>query len=319
MVTNSNILLFLALLPVILILIYIYKKDKVEKEPWGLIIKLLVFGAISCIPASFMESFVDHMGPQFPEGSLGYAVTMAFLSAALCEEICKFGFLWLGSWRHPEFGYRFDGIVYGVATALGFAALENVLYVFQFGFETAIIRAVMAVPLHAFCGLFMGIFYGAAKKASIDGKSSLKYFVLALIVPMMIHGIYDTLAFMADPTASIILFAFVIAMYIVSIIWVRRFSRDDWKSGFYPETQTLSAGAGGNRAAGMDPAGTKGYSYGSNYGRQTAMSHPHPGQVHEGKIILVCPYCRHGMRVPAGLGQIRVQCPHCKNEFVETT
>lgn len=327
-----NTLVFLAVLPGILIIWYVYKKDKVEQEPWRLIIKLMIFGALSCIPAAFMEGFLDGaVLPQYPEGSLGYAVTMAFASAALCEEICKFLFLRLGTWRNPEFGYRFDGIVYAVAIAVGFAVLENIMYVLEGGLYTALMRGVLAVPLHSFCGVFMGVFYGAAKKASVEGRSSGKLLALALIVPMLIHGFYDTLAFLATTWATFVLLGFVLLMYIVSVHYIKQFSRDDWKNGFYPDTQPLSGqsgagygaagqggagfGAGGQRSSG----GRSSYGQYGSYGSHTQFGRPHPGQVYDGKIILICPHCRGGLRVPAGLGTVRVSCPHCGNKFTETT
>lgn len=333
---SNNGLMMLAILPGILIIIYIYRKDKVEKEPWSLILKLMIFGAISCIPASFMESMIDSAMPAYPQGSLSYALSMAFVSAAFCEELCKYALLHFGSWRNPEFGYRFDGIVYGVAVAVGFAVLENVLYVTQYGFYTGIVRAVMAVPLHAFCGVFMGIFYGAAKQAQVRGKGRMKFTILALFVPMMIHGIYDTLAFLGTTEASVVLLAFVVLMYIVSIRVVRQYSRDDWQSGFYPETRPLSESrfAGGESAGFGGPNSGPGFGGasgpGTSGGQQYRYSHgtnrtpgdgfrAYPGQVQNGKIILLCPHCRRGLRVPVGLGNIRVRCPHCGSEFTETT
>lgn len=321
----SNTLLMLAVLPGILIIIYVYKKDKVEKEPWPLIIKLMIFGALSCIPASVMEMFIDSAMPAYPQGSLAYALTMAFCSAAFCEELCKFVFLRFGTWKNPAFGYRFDGIVYGVAVAVGFAVLENILYVSQYGFETAIVRAFMSVPLHAFCGLFMGVFYGAAKQAQVQGRSSGKFILLALIVPMLIHGVYDTLAFLGNSTASAVLLGFVVLMYIVAIRCVRQFSRDDWKSGFYPDTQPLSGGQGYTGAQ-EPPLSGRGYAGGQGQAGRNGRSanagtgyRAYPGQVQDGKIILLCPHCHRGLRVPVGMGAIRVRCPHCGKEFSQTT
>ena len=231
----NDTLLFLALIPGIIIVVVIFRKDKVEHEPVGLIVKLLIFGALSCLPAVFAEGFMEGLNPGFPEGSVGYAFYEAFIVAALCEEICKYVLLRLGSWRNRNFDYRFDGIVYGVSVAVGFALLENVLYVMDGGLEVALMRGVLAVPLHAFCGVFMGIFYGAAKKASIDGNSSGSFAntILAIFVPFMIHGIYDTLAFVQTSFASILLLVFVGIMYIVAVKQVNKFSRDDWDSAFY--------------------------------------------------------------------------------------
>ena len=233
-------LLFLALIPGILIIIYIFRKDKVESEPLSLIFKLLIFGAVSCIPAVFLEGIMGSFMPAgFAEGSVGYAVFTAFLVAALCEEVCKFVLLWLGSWRNSNFNYRFDGIVFGVCVAVGFALLENVLYVLQGGVYVALMRGVMAVPLHAFCGVFMGVHYGAAKRYSIEGQHSKAagYIFLALFAPFMIHGIYDSLAFMGAYGTTFILLAFVLFMYIVAIRVVKRYSREDWHAGFYLQQQ----------------------------------------------------------------------------------
>lgn len=233
-------LIFLALIPGILIIVYIFRKDKVESEPLSLIFKLLIFGALSCIPAIFMEGFMGTLMPAgFTEGSVGYAVFTAFLVAALCEELCKFLLLWLGSWRNSNFNYRFDGIVFGVCVAVGFALLENVMYVLEGGFYVALMRGVMAVPLHAFCGVFMGIHYGAAKRYSIEGQHSKAAgsIFLALFAPFLIHGIYDSLAFMGAYGTTFILLAFVVLLYIVAIRVVKRYSREDWHAGFYLQQQ----------------------------------------------------------------------------------
>lgn len=309
---ESNSLMLLALLPGILIIFYVYKMDKVEKEPWRLIGKLVLIGMLSCIPAALLEGVIDGMMPAWPEGSLPYALSMAFASAALCEEICKYVFLRLGVWKNPNFGYRFDGILYAVSVSVGFAMLENVLYVAQGDLTVALMRGVLTVPLHAFCGVFMGVFLGAAKKARVEGRGSGKLTVLALFVPMMIHGIYDTLAFLGNGTATILLLAFVLAMYIVSIRCIRSFSADDASSAFYPDTEPF---------AGQDKAQQESfssYAYGPR-GTQTGGQRPHPGQVSDGRIILICPYCRRGLRVPVGAGRIRIRCPHCGKEFNEIT
>ena len=233
-------LLFLALIPGILIIIFIFRKDKVESEPLSLIIKLLILGAVSCVPAVFAETAMGGLMPaSFTEGSVNYAVYNAFMVAALCEEVCKFLLLWLGSWRNSNYNYRFDGIVYGVCVAVGFALLENVMYVMEGGLYTALMRGVLAVPLHAFCGVYMGIHYGAAKRYSIEGQHSKAWgsIFLALFAPFLIHGIYDALAFMGEYGTTFMLLAFVLLMYITSIKAVNKYSREDWHAGFYLQQQ----------------------------------------------------------------------------------
>ena len=111
----------------------------------------------------------------------------------------------------------------------------------MYGMATALTRAVLAVPLHAFCGVFMGVFYSYSKKASIvgDRSTSMLCTLFALLVPMMIHGIYDTLAFLGTDTATYILLVFVACLYIAAITTIRKLSQADRFAGFYPEARTI--------------------------------------------------------------------------------
>ena len=237
----DNNLTALAIIQGLLIIAYVYGKDKVEKEPLGLIVKLIAFGVISCIAAGFLEQMAAQFLPQYPAGSVQYAVTTSFCLAAFWEEIVKYLALRLGSWKHPAFNYRFDGIVYGVSAAVGFAVYENVMYVAMYGFQTAVVRAFTAVPLHAFCGVFMGMFYAHAKQASILGQrsKSTTNTILALVVPMLIHGIYDTFAFLSSSTAQIMLLVFVVLLYIAAIKTIKANAAADYRAGFYPQARSI--------------------------------------------------------------------------------
>ena len=231
----------LAIIPGLLIIIYVYKKDKVEKEPLGLIIKIILFGIISCFAAAYLEMFESQFLPQYPKGSLEYALTTSFCMAAFVEEIVKFLAMKIGSWRYPGFNYRFDGIVYGVSAAVGFAIYENINYVAMYGLQTAIVRAFTAIPLHAFCGVFMGVIYSYSKKASILGNrgASIGYTLLALLVPMLIHGTYDTFAFLGEQ-GTIPLLIFVVILYIAAISTIKRMSAADYRAGFYPQARVIN-------------------------------------------------------------------------------
>ena len=234
---NPN-LTALAIIPGLLMIAFLYSKDKVEKEPAGLMLLVFILGVLSTIPAIFMEEFMSSIVPQFTPGGLPYAVTESFLVAALCEELVKYAAMRIPTWNSRNFNYRFDGLVYGVCSAVGFAVLENVLYVTQGGLSTAIIRAFTSIPLHSFCGMFMGLFYAYAKKASVIGKKSLctKCKLLALGVPMLIHGTYDTLCFVRQSMFVLILFyAFVVFLYILSIKTINKMSREDHIAGFYQD------------------------------------------------------------------------------------
>lgn len=233
-------LMALAIIPGLLIIIYVYRKDKVEKEPVGLIMRIIFFGVLSCFAAAFLEQLESQYLPQYPKGSVEYALITSFCMAALVEEIVKFIAMKLGSWNYQGFNYRFDGIVYGVSSAVGFAIYENINYVAMYGFQTAIVRAFTAIPLHAFCGVFMGVFYSYSKKASILGNNGAKigYTLLSLLVPMLIHGTYDTFAFLGE-RGTMPLLIFVVILYVSAITTIKKMSAADYRAGFYPRARRI--------------------------------------------------------------------------------
>lgn len=233
-------LMALAIIPGLLIIIYVYRKDKVEKEPPGLIMRIIFLGVLSCFAAAYLERFESQFLPQYPKESLEYALTTSFCMAAFVEEIVKFLAMRIGSWKYQGFNYRFDGIVYGVSAAVGFAVYENINYVAMYGLQTAIVRAFTAIPLHAFCGVFMGVIYSYSKRASILGNkgASAGFTLLALLVPMLIHGTYDTFAFLGN-RGTMPLLVFVVILYIAAITTIRKMSAADYRAGFYPRARVI--------------------------------------------------------------------------------
>lgn len=188
----------LALIPAVILLIYIYKKDTVEKEPTPLLMKCVGFGALATLPAIILELILQAFyieARDVPTGSLTYAITMGFLVAGATEEACKYFMLRKVTWNDKNFDYMFDGIVYGVYVSLGFAALENIFYVIDGGIVTGVARMFTAIPGHTCFGVYMGYYYSMSKKASLMGNKSdyEKYTRKALIIPMVIHGLYDAL------------------------------------------------------------------------------------------------------------------------------
>lgn len=145
------------------------------------------------------------------------------------EEGSKLLFLKLFSWKNPNFNYVFDAVVYAVFVSLGFAAFENVKYVFSYGLVTAAVRAVTAVPGHLSFSVFMGVFYGRAKLCQVYGNSSgrAKNLALSYLVPVFFHGFYDACAMIGGSTATLIFLAFVIFMYIIVFRLLRAASRHD--------------------------------------------------------------------------------------------
>ena len=131
-----------AVLPAVILLRCIYRTDTVEKEPPGLLALLLLMGVVAALCSGILETLGETvLNSLVDTGSPVYTILLAFLVVAIVEEGTKFILLKKCTWYHPAFNYRFDGIVYAVFISLGFAALENVLYVFSYRMDVAFSRA----------------------------------------------------------------------------------------------------------------------------------------------------------------------------------
>ena len=212
-------LLILSLAPVLIIAGYIYFRDKYEKEPIKLLVFALLAGAITVIPILFVEQFLDRFTDFFP--GLTSAAWNAFVVAAFSEELFKYIALYLLIWKSPEFNEKFDGIVYAVFISLGFAAVENVMYVMEGGISTGIMRAITAVPAHAIFGVTMGFYFGLAKFYKKERKA-LK--MKALFFPILLHGIYDFILMTGIEWLIGVFFLFVIFLYVFALKRVKRLS-----------------------------------------------------------------------------------------------
>ena len=225
------ILLAAAVLPAAFLLYRVYKMDTIEKEPWSILRKLLLWGALSGIPAALVESLLTGVVQNLlQEGTLLYNFVFGFIVAALVEESFKFFFLYKFTFKNPAFNYRFDGVVYAVFVSMGFAILENVLYVFQGGLGVALSRALLALPLHAACGVYMGIAYGQQKVNSLYKSASFGSVARACLpVPILIHGFYDSCAFSAEnyPIFLLVFVVFVILVFILTLLQLKKASRED--------------------------------------------------------------------------------------------
>ena len=186
------ILLALALAPALTIIIYIYVKDKYEKEPLKLLLTSFILGgSASVIFTLFASVILSIVFPMTDSLSVIQQFIKAFIVVALAEEFSKYFIVRYYAQTNKEFNEPFDGIVYAVMVSMGFAALENVLYVFQYGFANGVVRAFTAVPAHATFGILMGYFMGKAKFSN----NRVKYNLLGLLVATIFHGAYDFFLF----------------------------------------------------------------------------------------------------------------------------
>ena len=227
---NLTISIAAAVLPALVLLFFIYRKDKVEKEPVDLLLKLLLMGILSALLASIVESIgMGVLERMVAVSNPYYVVLLAFLVVGVAEEGCKFLLLKKCSWRNSNFDYLFDGIVYAACVSLGFAAFENIIYVLGYGLEVAPARAIFAVPGHLSFSVFMGFFYGRARLAANCGDrgGSVRNQLAAFLSAVFFHGFYDTCAMTESDVAALIFLIFVAIMFIWVLILILRGSKFD--------------------------------------------------------------------------------------------
>ena len=264
MSVTSIIMAVLALLPAAGLLFYIYKMDRFDKEPIGLLIGLFFLGVGSVIPAIILELLAGGVlnvlfGGSFDSDAIFFSSTGSqyfyeflnnFFCIALIEEACKWIFMFLITFKNKNFNCLFDGVVYSVFVSLGFAAAENILYVFQNGIGTALLRMVTAVPGHCFFAVLMGYYYSLwhiRRKAgtlerrlrqnniisvSKPGFGAALPLVLSIAVPTFAHGFYDFCASVDSWFFMIIFFLFLGFLYFLCFRNVHKLSKADNLSSF---------------------------------------------------------------------------------------
>ena len=228
----NGLLIAAAVVPALVLLIYVYRCDRLEKEPTRLLAGLVLWG----MAATFLSVVTESAGAValaylLPggENNRAYGFWMFFVVVALSEEGFKYLILKWRTWRSPYFNCRFDGVVYAVFVALGFALWENIGYVMMYGFGAALMRAITAVPGHASFGVFMGACYGMARLYENAGERDRSRFwrVLAVLLPTVLHGIYDYIAVNETADVSATFVIFVVAVFAAAFTLVRRISARD--------------------------------------------------------------------------------------------
>lgn len=206
-------ILLIALLPIAILLIYIYRADKRSPEPASQLLKAFFFGTL-CVPITLVMTIpMEAIGLfTYDPTTISGAISTSFFGAAIPEEGAKLLMLWLLLRKNRHFDERLDGIVYAVFVSLGFAAIENIMYLFE-NYDSFIIvgitRGVLSIPLHFACGVLMGYFYSMT---SFGKKFRVANTLMIYIAPVVIHGIYDSILFslgtMGEGSELTILFMF---------------------------------------------------------------------------------------------------------------
>lgn len=180
-------LLALALAPGIAIGIYIYLKDRHEREPIHLLLISFLYGAVST-GITYLISYPVRLFFLADRTNAIDQFFEAFFKTGLIEEFSKFIFVRFILYRNKNFNEPFDGIVYAVMVGMGFATVENVIYVYRLGFLTGVLRVFTAVPAHATFAVISGYFLG---KAKFTANRQFYFSVLALVAATVFHGSYD--------------------------------------------------------------------------------------------------------------------------------
>lgn len=219
------------LVPTLVLMVYIYCLDTLDKEPIRLLAALFLTEGIVCQTAVLAAELTLNtaFAPLADENSALWRLADALFLVALVEELGKYLVLKALTWRHRAFNYRFDGIVYAAATALGFAAFENFGYVARFGLRVALSRSITAVPGHCIDGILMGLFYGQSKVYATRGerRRSALWRVLAVLAPTLEHGLYDFAAGSASDGVQLIFYVYALTLNAVVFTAVWRLAQKD--------------------------------------------------------------------------------------------
>ena len=194
------ILLAAALLPAVLLWLYIWRQDS-NPEPTKQLVKAVLYGVVICIPVALLEVALQEILLGGEATSLIGTTIDAFFIAALPEECFKLLALWLVLRHNPYFDEHFDGIVYAVCVGLGFAAIENVFYILgeEDWVQIAITRALLAVPGHYAFAVLMGYYYSLYHFVDHSPQTA----ACILLVPVAGHGVYDALALSGTVNAAV--------------------------------------------------------------------------------------------------------------------
>ena len=225
---ETLIMLVISILPVYLILKYIYKKDN-NKEPYKMLKTLFIYGIIICLPVAFIEIGIEKLFPDEKTMSLSMLFIYVLIDVALIEELFKWIVVYTMSFKHNEFDQIYDAIVYAAFVSLGFACIENVLYVLDSGILVGLARGITAIPGHASDAIIMGNYLGLAKLAEANNNISLKRrnLILSIILPVLTHGIYDYCLFTGNIIFIIGFIIFLIFIYVYSIKKIKRVSSNN--------------------------------------------------------------------------------------------
>ena len=216
-----NIAFISAVVPVVLLLWFVYRKDRLNPEPLGKLLLTFFVGCFSVVPAGLMESVLMPLGPSAETAPVLNGLFDGYLVAGLSEELWKLLLLLWVIWRSPHFDEYFDGIVYATFLSLGFACVENIGYVMggEDPMGTALMRGLLAVPAHFLFAVTMGYYVSLAK---FDPAGRRGHLGKALLYPVLLHGTYDALLMISsnlEGSDSVLATTVAAVMFVVFVVF----------------------------------------------------------------------------------------------------
>ena len=227
LITYNIILVAAAVIPAVFLMVKVYRSDRLEHESPYMLWSLVRSGILSSLIAMVAERILSGLLEMTVRSDGLYQVLLYFVVVACSEEGAKYFFLRRNTWNSREFNCQFDGVVYAVFVSLGFALWENISYVLHYGLSVAIIRTLTAIPGHTCFGVFMGIFYGLARKYENRGIRDRAHVfrILAVAVPVLLHGAYDYIASIG--VSGWYFVAFIAVLFAASYYLVIKMGRED--------------------------------------------------------------------------------------------
>lgn len=218
---KSILLVILAVLPTFIIGYYVYKNDK-HKEPFRILISLFLFGIVSAIGviglSAVLESFIPVLSKDTSIMNIPELFLKVFIEIAFIEELCKWFIVYFLGYRNLEFDETYDIIIYSIFVALGFATIENMIYILKTNtVQIAVQRALFSVPAHTAYAIFMSYYLCKAKINRLKGNNKEKKdILLSILVPTIAHGIFDFCLFANNEFYLTMFFAFTIVLFIMA-------------------------------------------------------------------------------------------------------
>ncbi|PIC81249.1 PrsW family intramembrane metalloprotease [Sporosarcina sp. P18a] len=184
------ILLTVAIAPALALFSYLYLRKQIAKEPSKTLFHAFIYGAIMTFPILFIQ----HVFEEEHVFTNEFFRNVIFTSSL--EEFFKWIIIFILVYKTIEFEDAYDGILYGASVSLGFATVENILYLLSFGLDTAFLRALLPVSSHALFGVVMGYYFGKAKFSAMSEKA--KWIAIACLAPLLLHVLYNSILFTND-------------------------------------------------------------------------------------------------------------------------